>query len=431
MGNKWKTCSWGEILSLEYGKGIRTYSKEHGKYQVFGSNGPIGWTDKYLSAGPGVILGRKGAYRGVEFSRHPFFVIDTAYYIKPLINLNMRWLYYAIIYHKLGEIDDGSPIPSTTRAAVYIKQLQLPPAKEQAAIAAVLGGFDDKIELNLRINKTLESMARALFKSWFVDFDPVIDNALTAGKPVPEELQSRAALREAMADDRKALPDDVRKRFPNELVRTMEMGWIPKGWETQPLYNIAQFINGAAYRSFHFTNESGALPVVKIAEIKNGISGQTKFTKSQMPDKYKIDDGEILFSWSGNPDTSIDTFVWTGGPGWLNQHIFKVELYSQETRFTTYYQLKHLRPLFAEIARNKQTTGLGHVTAQDMKRIFTIKAKPDIIAAFNKTIGPLYNKWYSTLLFIRELKELRDYLLPKLISGELRVPDAEKIIARA
>jgi type I restriction enzyme, S subunit len=164
---------WGEEISLEYGKALRGHESGHGSYRVFGSNGPIGWTDQSLAPGPGVILGRKGAYRGVEFSRDPFFVIDTAYYAVPKTDLDMRWLYYAMKHYKLGDIDDGSPIPSTTRAAVYVLDLDVPPLPEQRAIAHILGTLDDKIELNRRMNETLEAMARALFKSWFIDFDPV------------------------------------------------------------------------------------------------------------------------------------------------------------------------------------------------------------------------------------------------------------------
>jgi hypothetical protein len=121
MGGKWRASTWGDEITLEYGKALRGYDTTSGKYRVFGSNGPIGWTAIPLAQGPGVILGRKGAYRGIEFSREPFFVIDTAYYVVPKTELDMRWLYYAIKYHKLGEIDDSSPIPSTTRSAVYVK----------------------------------------------------------------------------------------------------------------------------------------------------------------------------------------------------------------------------------------------------------------------------------------------------------------------
>src|SRR6185295_6929462 len=127
----WRRSTWGDEISLEYGKSLRDYSDVPGLVRVYGSNGPIGWTDKPISQGPGIILGRKGAYRGVEFSRDPFFVIDTAYYVAPKSDLDMRWLYYAIKHYKLGEVDDGSPIPSTTRAAVYMLDLAVPPPLEQ------------------------------------------------------------------------------------------------------------------------------------------------------------------------------------------------------------------------------------------------------------------------------------------------------------
>jgi type I restriction enzyme, S subunit len=170
--SEWRVSTWGEEITLEYGKGIRGYSNAFGTYRVFGSNGPVGWTSESLAPGPGIILGRKGAYRGVRFSPAPFFVIDTAYYVVPKTDHDMRWLYYAIIYHKLGEIDDGSPVPSTTRAAVYVRQLDVPPPEEQRAIGRVLGALDDKIDLNRRMNETLEAMARAIFKDWFIDFGP-------------------------------------------------------------------------------------------------------------------------------------------------------------------------------------------------------------------------------------------------------------------
>src|SRR5690606_29581025 len=138
-------------VSLQYGKAIRGYQNATGSYRVCGSNDPVGWHTEALAPGPGGILGRKGANRGVRYSRDPFFVIDTAYYLQPKANIDMRWLYYAVIYHRLGEIDDGSPIPSTTRAAVYVRDVEVPPLCEQQEIAEVLGSLDDKIELNRRM----------------------------------------------------------------------------------------------------------------------------------------------------------------------------------------------------------------------------------------------------------------------------------------
>ena len=207
------------------------------------------------------------------------------------------------------------------------------------------------------------------------------------------------------------------------------MGWIPDGWETEPVYEVAQFINGAAFKSSHFCPQEDGLPVVKIAELKNGISAQTKFTDRDMDDKYSIDNGEVLFSWSGSPDTSIDTFVWSGGAGWLNQHIFKVSFHRASERGFVYSMLKHLKPTFVEIARDKQTTGLGHVTARDMKRLFVVKPIESLPEHFATYVDPVLQRAFETNMQSKRLAKLRDTLLPQLLSGELRIPDAEKLVA--
>ena len=131
-------------------------------------------------------------------------------------------------------------------------KISFPSFVEQEAIGHVLKTLDDKIELNRRMNETLESMARALFKSWFVDFDPVIDNALAAGNPIPEPLSQRAQTRRDLGTHRKPLPKNIQKLFPDAFAFTDEMGWIPEGWETEPVYEVAQFISGAAFKSSHF-----------------------------------------------------------------------------------------------------------------------------------------------------------------------------------
>ena len=141
---------------------------------------------------------------------------------------------------------------------------------------------------------------------------------------------------------------------------------FPKEWLRQPIYDLATWTNGLAFRDFQFS--PSGWPVIKIAELKEGVTEQTRFTRQTFEDRYHVKHGDMLFSWSGNPDTSIDVFWWRWGDGWLNQHIFKVEPTDVDTRYF-YYLLRYLRPAFAEIARNKQTTGLGHVTMEDLKAL--------------------------------------------------------------
>ena len=340
------------------------------------------------------------------------------------------FLYYLVKHSidNLKQITHGAVFDTITRETFNHIEVSLPPPPQQKAIAHILGSLDDKIELNRRMNETLEAMAQALFKSWFVDFDPVIDNALAAGNAIPDELKEKAAIRQGPGDEQKSLPDDIRRLFPSEFAYTEEMGWIPKGWKTQSLYEIATFINGAAYKNFDFTDEPEALPIVKIAEIKNGISSQTKFTKTVLADKYRISDGDILFSWSGNPDTSIDTFIWTGGDAWLNQHIFKVLLKNNYEKSLVYYQLRILKRKFSEIARNKQTTGLGHVTAQDMKNMYVARRPSAILSLFNNSADLLLDRYYSNLMDIKNQSRIRDTLLYALLSGKVRIEKVEKFL---
>ena len=293
----------------------------------------------------------------------------------------------------------GATMPNLNTSIMSAVPFALPPLAEQKAIAAVLGALDDKIELNRRMNSTLEAMARALFQSWFVDFDSV--RAKLDGRQPPGLDPATAAL------------------FPESFDHADDM-LRPTGWQLKSVYDCARYINGVAFRDVQFSSDGAGLPVVKIAELKNGLSAQTKFTTHELAPKYKIRDGEILFSWSGSPDTSIDTFIWAGGDGWLNQHIFKVEFHRPEEKLFVYYLLKHLKPTFIEIARDKQTTGLGHVTAQDMKRLHVAFPTKPILQAFQRAVQPVFDMSFTTLTESRTLAALRDALLPKLLSGELK-----------
>ena len=301
--------------------------------------------------------------------------------------------------HIVGAVQQHFNVGSARRLP-----LRLPSLDEQHAVAYILGTLDDKIELNRRTNETLESIARALFKSWFVDFDPV--RAKAEGRQ-PTGMDATAAL------------------FPSELVDS-ELGAIPKGWSALPLYDLAKYVNGAAYRVFQPNDDRRGLPIIKIAELKAGITARTKFSTVEMPQKYRLDTGDILFSWSGNPDTSIDTFVWGHGPAWLNQHIFRVEPHGEDERAFVLATLKYLRPVFAEIARNKQTTGLGHVTAGDMKRLLVVRPDQRVLAAWNERAAPIFDRVFQGALECGSLASVRDALLPRLLSGEITVTPVAK-----
>ncbi|MFC3086723.1 restriction endonuclease subunit S [Tabrizicola soli] len=300
--------------------------------------------------------------------------------------------------HKLDTIRRQVAVAGITGGDLAELALPVPTLPEQRAIAATLGALDDKIELNRKMNATLEAMARALFRDWFVDFGPT--RAKMEGRPP-------------------YLSPDLWSLFPDRL----DDEGKPEGWAFEPLLDQAEWVNGAAYKNMHFSDAPDALPVIKIAELKNGVTGNTQWTATDLGARYLIDDGELLFSWSGNPDTSIDTFLWTGGKAWLNQHIFAVRPNGKRFKPYLHTLLKHLKPEFAELARNKQTTGLGHVTKADMQRMMVCAASPEVHKAFDRLIEPIFSQALGLQTESRTLAQTRDLLLPRLMSGELRVGD--------
>ncbi|WP_374981634.1 restriction endonuclease subunit S [Pseudomonas solani] len=320
-----------------------------------------------------------------------------------------EFLYYNLSLRKdeIRGLAGGSAQPILNKSAFGQVRFNCPPLLQQKAIAAAVGPLDNRITLLRETNATLEAIAQALFKSWFVDFDPV--RAKAEGRQ-PESMDATTA----------AL-------FPDSFEES-ELGLVPEGWMSRPIYDMATYINGAAYKAFEPNAERRGLPIIKIAELKAGVSAQTAFSDVAMPTKYLIETGDILFSWSGNPDTSIDTFVWQHAPALLNQHIFRVLPHETCERSFVLQMLRNLKPVFAELARNKQTTGLGHVTVADMKRLQVVYPPMSVIEQFNILAVPIHQMIFGNEQQAQTLTQLRDTLLPRLISGQLRLPEAEKII---
>jgi len=372
----WRLSTWGDEISLEYGKAIRGYEEATGKYRVFGSNGPIGWTTQPLAQGPGVILGRKGAYRGVQYSPDPFFVIDTAYYVLPKSELDMRWLYYAVKYHKLGEIDDGSPIPSTTRAAVYMQDIEVPPLPEQRAIAHILGTLDDKIELNRRMNETLESMARALFKSWFVDFEPV--RAKTVGRDT-------------------GLPQEIADLFPDSF-EDSELGEVPKGWRVGRLDSVLVLQRGFDLPATQRT--SGLYPVV----AASGPSGTHN---------------EFMVHGPG---------VTTGRSGVLGKVFYVHDDFWPLNTSLWVKEFRHSKPAYAFYLLQGIDFGLFNagsavpsLNRNHVHNLPTIMPPPTLIEVFEGIAVSLLRRQKQNDEESCTLAAQRDALLPKLLSGGIRV----------
>ena len=176
---------------------------------------------------------------------------------------------------------------------------------------------------------------------------------------------------------------------------SVNRGWLyhptfPEHWTPCALHSMARWVNGIAFKDIQFTPTGR--PVIKIAEIKGGLTDQTKFTQQIFDESVRVQSGDLLFSWSGQPETSIDAFWWRGPEGWLNQHVFRVTPEDGINAIFFYNLLRYLKPNFVGIARNKQTTGLGHVTKRDLQNLEVAYPQPPEQRAIAHILGTLDDK---------------------------------------
>lgn len=320
----------------------------------------------------------------------------------------------------------------STRAYLGITgQLKLPiivpPISSQRKIAEKVGAINSKIALNRQTNQTLEEMAQAVFKSWFVDFEPT--RAKIAAKENRED-PTRAAMAalagktveqlDTLSPEQITTLSATAALFPDAL-EDSELGEIPVGWEAKPLYETAEYVNGGAFKAIDFCDPQEGLPIIKIAELKQGIYDGTKYTLKDVKKRHFVTNDDVLYSWSGSPETSLEVFKWFGGDGWLNQHIFKLNFSSAEQKYFTYYLLKQMKPILIGIAQDKQTTGLGHVTVADMKRLLVPSPDGAVLQRLKQVIAPLYEQCSTIEKENMTLSETRAALLPKLLTGEIEV----------
>ncbi|GAB6191290.1 restriction endonuclease subunit S [Desulfocastanea catecholica] len=349
--------------------------------------------------------------------------------------LDNTFLKYLLISHEVQHQLDGRGTGTTVKG---IKQSELrqvtlcfPTFAEQKAIAHILGSLDDKIELNRQMNATLESMAQALFKSWFVDFDPVIDNALAAGNPIPEPLHARAKTRKAMGDKRKPLPEAIQKEFPSRFVFSEEMGWLPEGWKVQTLDNMIELIGGGTPKTSIDEYWGGNIPWFSVVDAPNAsdvfvINTEKKITLQGLDNSSAklLPKGTTIISARG----TVGKCAVVAKPMAMNQSCYGIRGKNNITDYFVYYTIL-LR--VADLQQRGHGSVFNTITRDTFKTLKTLNCGAKLSASFDKTVGPYMDNILLNIEQSSDLAKLRDTLLPKLLSGKLRVPEAEKLMAEA
>lgn len=300
-----------------------------------------------------------------------YFKDGNLTWIKKSKNFLPEYLYYYLISDegkfKLENISIGTTQKAITIVGLKGLEISLPPLDIQKKIAGVLGALDDKIELNSKINNNLEQQAQALFKSWFVDFEPF-------------------------------------------------GGTMPKDWKVGNLLDIADYLNGLAMQKFRPAENDKGLPVLKIKELRQGFcDSNSELCSLNVKNEYIVNDGDVIFSWSG----SLLVDFWCGGKCGLNQHLFKVTSKNFDKWFY-FLWTKHYLEHFAFIAADKATT-MGHIKREELEKAKVIIPSSECYQKMKQIMTPIYDLLISNRVENTRLSALRDALLPKLMSGEIDV----------
>lgn len=289
-----------------------------------------------------------------------------------------KYLKYYLLSHegqsKLRQRESGTTVTGIKQAELRKVLIPLPPLYVQQRISRILDTLDDKIELNEKINQNLEAQAQAIFKSWFIDFEP----------------------------------------FKNGKFIDSELGKIPEGWKVESIYSISEVIYGAPFSSNLFNNKQLGTPIIRIRDLPNEASNT--YTTESHPKGYLIKQGDIVVGMDGE----FKAYLWGGDNAWLNQRIC---VFKSKLNISTAFVMFSIVPLLNEVERSELATTVIHLGKNDIDRFKIILPKLNILKEFNRISIPIFDAIIKNKRESQRLAQLRDTLLPKLMSGEIDVSD--------
>ncbi|WP_006787322.1 restriction endonuclease subunit S [Thiorhodospira sibirica] len=434
MGGEWAETRVGNLLSFANGRS----SPERADglpYPVYGSNGIIGYASEANSDPGTIIIGRVGSYCGSLYqSPQKCWVTDNAIRAVAKNGNDPRFLYYLLGTLALNSRRAGSGQPLLNQDILSSIPTSAPEPTEQRAIAHILGTLDDKIELNRRRNQTLEAMARALFKDWFVDFGPVRakmegrarqDGARSGQPRTPQasDLPWPGAEAGAGAQGDPYLPADLWQLFPDRL----DDEGKPEGWVQQRVGDIGAIICGKTPPTKKAEYYGDDVPFITIPEMHGNIFAtdvkkRLSHHGAQSQQKKTLPPRSICVSCIA----TLGLVVITTEPSQTNQQINSVIPHQEDETYFWYWTLKNLGEEIK--AGGSGGSVLGNLSTGRFSELRVNASSRPLRLAYNARVENLFSQILANELESQSLAQLRDTLLPKLISGELRIADAERFM---
>ncbi|HFU3707180.1 TPA: restriction endonuclease subunit S [Streptococcus suis] len=387
----------GELVEIHNNKRIPLSSKERANlskiYPYYGAQGIVDYVDNYIFDGKNILIAEDGENLKSNnksictLATGKYWVNNHAHIVRANNENDTDYLFYKLNSISFLPYITGSAQPKLNKENLLNIPVYVHEKAEQKNISKLLSKIDQKIALNNQINAELEAMAKTLYDYWFVQFDFPDEN----GKPYK-------------SSGGKMVYNDQIKRE------------IPEGWGVDSLWNIATFYNGLAMQKFRPASETDeSLPVIKIREMFSGFSKDTEKASTTIPKEAIIEAGDILFSWSA----TLEVILWGGEKGALNQHIFKVTSEKYPKSFI-YNELRSYLKVFKTIAELRKTT-MGHITQDHLKQAMIIVPPNDLIDEIHNRISHILKQQLDLKQQNQELSQLRDWLLPMLMNGQVKV----------
>ena len=407
MGSDWQDCALGDAITLKRGYDLPAKERRPGSVPIVSSSGISDVHSESMVKGPGVVTGRYGTIGQVFYVDSDFWPLNTTLYVQDFKGNDRRFVAYMLRTVDFHQFSDKAAVPGVNRNHLHTARILLPPVSEQVRVASVLQSFDHRIDLLRQTNATLESIAQALFKSWFIDFDPV--RALGQGRE-PEGMDAATA----------AL-------FPAEFEESA-LGMIPKGWRVVPFLQACDLIGGAQPPASTFIDVARD-GYVRLLQIRD-FASDSHIT--YVPDTKKLkraDEDDVLIGRYGSAsgDKARDSLgrVCRGLSGAYNVALMKLSPIEIGREFAL--QLVNA-PSFYNYLQGVSAKAVQSGFSKSELGNLSIVVPPRPLADIYEAIGLVtWQRVKANRAQARSLESLRDTLLPRLISGKLRLPEAREI----
>ncbi len=405
----WTDGTIGDLITLQRGIDLPAESRTLGNVPIMGSFGVTGWHAEAACKGPGVTVGRSGASAGsVSYTKEDYWPLNTCLYVKDFKGNDPQFVYYLLQTFDLASLNSGSAQPSLNRNFVHPVPARFPKPDEQRRISSVLAALDDKIELNRQMNETLEAMARQLFRDWFVDFGPT-----------RAQIEGRAPY----------LPSDLWSLFPDRL----DDDGMPEGWTKIPLSDLTSKIgSGSTPGGGKFAYVENGVSFIRSQNVHDFQFSYNGLVRINDTDAYRlrgvsVNEGDVLINITG--DSILRTCVVDPGvlPARVNQHVSIVR--AKEKVLARFLHLFLVQPETKAVLLGFDAgASRAAITKKHLEELPVTVPQNEVVGWFSRMSMPWFDHVDQNNAQSRTLTTLRDTLLPKLMSGEIRVREAEKLV---